>query len=597
MTLNVATITVTEGTFSVVGSPPSIDNLAAVGLRRAVLFQWDSKALAPYYWEYSLKIGSAAWSSYRRIDTNTVYRELTAAEVVTHTATAVIQIKVRKSDGTGEQTIGTACIVGDYKAADITVTAVAADTVLTASIKDLNVTTGKIALDAIDGTLIADSAINSEHYANGSIDSIHIGTGQVTTLKLDADCVDGTKIKDDVIDSEHYAPVSIDNEHIADGAILAAKLNSTTLAMMFASATEYTNLITMLGASVPLSYTDEVILTIGTNTTITGATLTAAKTALQISNVSNLTPANQVSTGLDDAILVANTYAVVSNNTKNLAVIAAINASTEAGITINSAKITNLAGTKVKNDALTTALFDSTGRLISGISDGTIHITMANLILAVNAAGESRNVRYSLPAGGETLDNIVDGTTYKLVPANSKLGADYAYIGLHTTGEQQIGVYKSATESVNATRIYDRISNRRQVASEEHIDVAAPITAFDQINYVSAGAGWVKVYRKGMMFMEGDDTLFFSGRGRTGGGDVTGQIRITVYSLAGVLVSTTAAPTTLAAAYAAFEVEVDISFSITGFVNNEVYWVDLECNDDNGDTIDMDSYVWSIVDA
>ena len=66
-----------------------------------------------------------------------------------------------------------------------------------------------IAADAITGAKIADNAINSEHYTDGSIDRVHLA----------ADIIDGTKIANDVINSEHYVAGSIDNEHIADNAI------------------------------------------------------------------------------------------------------------------------------------------------------------------------------------------------------------------------------------------------------------------------------------------------------------------------------------------------------------------------------------------
>ena len=53
--------------------------------------------------------------------------------------------------------------------------------------------------DSVTGASIADDAIDSEHYTDGSIDNAHIA--------------------DDAIDSEHYADGSIDNAHIADDAI------------------------------------------------------------------------------------------------------------------------------------------------------------------------------------------------------------------------------------------------------------------------------------------------------------------------------------------------------------------------------------------
>jgi hypothetical protein len=74
---------------------------------------------------------------------------------------------------------------------------------------DDSVTTVKLVADAVDGTKIADNAVDSEHYTDGSIDLAH----------LSADAVDGTKIADNAIDSEHYTDGSIDNAHIADDAI------------------------------------------------------------------------------------------------------------------------------------------------------------------------------------------------------------------------------------------------------------------------------------------------------------------------------------------------------------------------------------------
>jgi len=57
---------------------------------------------------------------------------------------------------------------------------------------------------AIASGYIANDAIDSQHYADGSIDNAHIA--------------------DDAIDSEHYAAGSIDTAHIADNQVTAAKL-------------------------------------------------------------------------------------------------------------------------------------------------------------------------------------------------------------------------------------------------------------------------------------------------------------------------------------------------------------------------------------
>ena len=66
--------------------------------------------------------------------------------------------------------------------------------------------TANITADAVDGTKIADNAIDSEHYTDGSIDRVHLA----------ADIVDGTKIADDSIDSEHIVDGSVDNVHLAN---------------------------------------------------------------------------------------------------------------------------------------------------------------------------------------------------------------------------------------------------------------------------------------------------------------------------------------------------------------------------------------------
>ena len=69
--------------------------------------------------------------------------------------------------------------------------------------------TASIAADAVTNAKIADNALDSEHYTDGSIDHVH----------LSADCIDGDNIGDNVLNSEHYAAGSIDNEHLAANSV------------------------------------------------------------------------------------------------------------------------------------------------------------------------------------------------------------------------------------------------------------------------------------------------------------------------------------------------------------------------------------------
>jgi hypothetical protein len=86
-----------------------------------------------------------------------------------------------------------------------------------------------LAADVVTGAKIADDAIDSEHYTDGSIDTVHLAADAVTAAKIGDDVIDSehyadgsidnAHIADDAIDSEHYADGSIDNAHIADDAI------------------------------------------------------------------------------------------------------------------------------------------------------------------------------------------------------------------------------------------------------------------------------------------------------------------------------------------------------------------------------------------
>ena len=106
-------------------------------------------------------------------------------------------------------------------------------------VKDLGITTAKLAGDAVTGAKIADDAVDSEHIAAGAIDLEHMSAnsvdsdqyvdGSIDTAHLAADAVTGAKIADDSIDSEHLVDGGIDTAHLADDAVTAAKLANTAV--------------------------------------------------------------------------------------------------------------------------------------------------------------------------------------------------------------------------------------------------------------------------------------------------------------------------------------------------------------------------------
>ena len=80
---------------------------------------------------------------------------------------------------------------------------------------DGSIDTAHLAADVITGAKIADDAVDSEHYVDGSIDTAHLA----------ADVVTGAKIADDALDSEHYTDGSIDAAHLASSAVTTAKID------------------------------------------------------------------------------------------------------------------------------------------------------------------------------------------------------------------------------------------------------------------------------------------------------------------------------------------------------------------------------------
>ena len=111
-------------------------------------------------------------------------------------------------------------------------------------IADNSVTAVHIATNAISGTLVADNSITSTHIAQNQVTATQIAQNTITvtqmadsaieTAKINADAVTGAKIADNAIDSEHYTDGSIDTAHIADLQVTAAKIgaNAVTLAKM-----------------------------------------------------------------------------------------------------------------------------------------------------------------------------------------------------------------------------------------------------------------------------------------------------------------------------------------------------------------------------
>jgi len=68
---------------------------------------------------------------------------------------------------------------------------VTANSVITSNVTDANITLAKLAGDSVDGTKIADNAINSEHYTDASIDAAHLNADVITGHTAETSIADG----------------------------------------------------------------------------------------------------------------------------------------------------------------------------------------------------------------------------------------------------------------------------------------------------------------------------------------------------------------------------------------------------------------------
>jgi len=76
-----------------------------------------------------------------------------------------------------------------------------------------------VGADAITGSEIADDAIDSEHYTDGSIDNAHIADDAIDSEHYAAGSIDEAHLADNSVDSRAYVDGSIDSEHLSATAL------------------------------------------------------------------------------------------------------------------------------------------------------------------------------------------------------------------------------------------------------------------------------------------------------------------------------------------------------------------------------------------
>lgn len=127
-----------------------------------------------------------------------------------------------KLDGTpGAEAVSTAKI----RDLNVTTAKLADSAVTTAKISDSNVTTGKLADSAVTTTKIADSNVTTAKLANDSVTADKIASGAVGNSELSNLAVTTNKIANDAVTSAQIANGAVGTTELSTGAVTSDKLN------------------------------------------------------------------------------------------------------------------------------------------------------------------------------------------------------------------------------------------------------------------------------------------------------------------------------------------------------------------------------------
>ena len=106
---------------------------------------------------------------------------------------------------------------------------IAASAIVATKIAENAVTNAKIAVDAIQGDVIAAGAITETKITNDAITSAKISANAITAAKINAGAITATKIATDAITSDKISAGAITANEIASNAITSAKINANAI--------------------------------------------------------------------------------------------------------------------------------------------------------------------------------------------------------------------------------------------------------------------------------------------------------------------------------------------------------------------------------
>jgi len=79
----------------------------------------------------------------------------------------------------------------------------------------------------VEGTKIADDAVDSAHYAPTSVDGEHIANDTITATQIAGDTITAAEIAANAVNQAELGPWAVTSTELADNAVIDAKLNTT----------------------------------------------------------------------------------------------------------------------------------------------------------------------------------------------------------------------------------------------------------------------------------------------------------------------------------------------------------------------------------
>jgi hypothetical protein len=79
----------------------------------------------------------------------------------------------------------------------------------------------------VEGTKIADDAVDSDHYAATSVDGAHIANNTITATQIAGDTITAAEIAANAVNQAELGVSSVTSTELANNAVIDAKLNTT----------------------------------------------------------------------------------------------------------------------------------------------------------------------------------------------------------------------------------------------------------------------------------------------------------------------------------------------------------------------------------